>query len=99
MNATRMLAPKLARSVAPARRTLSVFDPLAAPVANMPNKISEYRKPFVANIELVGADNPTYLKGAEDKAQCVIAGVLVTFAMLQIGRGLYNMSNGVGKND
>ena len=94
-----MLVPKLARSVGPARRPFSVFDPLAGPVQRMPNKVEEWRKPFVANIELVGADNPTYLKGAEDKAQCVIAGVLVTFAMLQIGRGLYNMSNGVGKND
>lgn len=99
MNATRMLVPKLARSVGPARRPFSVFDPLAGPVQRMPNKVEEWRKPFQANIELVGADNPTYLKGSEDKAQVMIAGAIVSFGLIQIMRGLYNMSNGCGKNE
>ena len=31
----------------------------------MPNKISEYRTPYVQNLHLHGADNPTYLKGGQ----------------------------------
>mmetsp|Transcript_11541 Transcript_11541/g.37934 ORF Transcript_11541/g.37934 Transcript_11541/m.37934 type:complete len:115 (+) Transcript_11541:45-389(+) len=31
-------------------------------LVNLPNRVQEYRKPFVANAHLHGADNPTYLK-------------------------------------
>mmetsp|Transcript_19467 Transcript_19467/g.59991 ORF Transcript_19467/g.59991 Transcript_19467/m.59991 type:complete len:102 (+) Transcript_19467:60-365(+) len=100
MNAARMVArraPALARTSAP-RRPLSVLESMATPVSNMPNKISEYRKVFIKNPHLHGADDPTYLKGSEDKVQCLIGAALVGFAMLQVSRGLYCMANGVGKN-
>ena len=49
-------------------------------------------------LHLHGADNPTYLKGDGDKTQVAVGFALLGFALLQVTRGLYNMSNGVGKN-
>ena len=50
------VAPAVAR--APARSITMITNY----VNKMPNQVHEWRKPFQANIEKVGADNPTYLK-------------------------------------
>jgi len=70
----------------------------ARTVFNMPNKISEYRKPFVANPHLHGADNPTFLKaGQSDEMFLWIGAGACGFVLLMVGRGMYNMALGVGK--
>ena len=69
MNAARLAARAAPALRRPARRPLSVLDKLATPVTNMPNKIAEYRTPYVQGLHLHGADNPTYLKGPGDKAR------------------------------
>ena len=99
MNATRMLARVAARNAAPARRPFSVLENMAAPVSNMPNTIADKRKIFTMNPELVGADNPTYLKGGEAMTCVYVATFLATMGGAQILRGLWNMSHGTGKND
>ena len=49
-------------------------------------------------VAFVGADNPTYLKQDGD-AMYLYGGIACQgFLMLQLLRGLYNMSNGVGKS-
>jgi hypothetical protein len=99
MNAARLAARAAPALRRPARRPLSVLEKLATPVTNMPNKIAEYRTPYVQGLHLHGADNPTYLKGPGDKAQAAVGAALLAFGFIQVGRGLYNMANGVGKND
>ena len=51
-----------------------------------------FRVPFV------GADNPTYLKGDGDAMFFYAGAAFQGFLVLQLARGLYNMSNGVGKS-
>ena len=98
MNAARLAAARAAPALRRPARSFTVLETMARPVADMPNKISEYRTPYVQNLHLHGADNPTYLKGDGDKTQVAVGFALLGFALLQVTRGLYNMSNGVGKN-
>mmetsp|Transcript_19213 Transcript_19213/g.24931 ORF Transcript_19213/g.24931 Transcript_19213/m.24931 type:complete len:92 (-) Transcript_19213:306-581(-) len=65
-----------------------------------PNRIAEYRKPFVANPHLHGADNPTYLKkGKVDEYLCYAGAGLCGTALLLFGHGLYSMMLGINKLD
>ena len=50
-----------------------------------------------------GADNPTYLKdpngcGIGDDKTFMLMNAFQIFLLMQLGRGLYNMANGVGKS-
>ena len=99
MNAARIAAARAAPALRRPARSFTVLETMARPVANMPNKIAEYRTPYVQNLHLHGADNPTYLKGGQgDQTMFGVGIALVGFALVQVSRGLYNMSNGVGKN-
>ena len=99
MNAARLAATRAAPALRRPARSFTVLETMARPVADMPNKISEYRTPYVQNLHLHGADNPTYLKGGQgDKTMFGVGIALIGFALVQVSRGLYNMSNGVGKN-
>ena len=93
MNAARLAAARAAPALRRPARSFTVLETMARPVANMPNKIAEYRTPYVQNLHLHGADNPTYLKGDGDKTQVAVGFALLGFALLQVTRGLYNMSN------
>lgn len=53
---------------------------------------------FVYIFILSGAENPTYLKqGTEDKVTTGLAIGGLALGILCIGRGLYNMANGINK--
>ena len=65
MNAARLAAARAAPALRRPARSFTVLETMARPVANMPNKIAEYRTPYVQNLHLHGADNPTYLKGGQ----------------------------------
>ena len=49
-------------------------------------------------VAFVGADNPTYLKQDGDAMYLYAGAAFQGFLVLQLARGLYNMSNGVGKS-
>jgi len=67
-------------------------------VFTLPNRISEYRKPFVANPHLHGMDNPTYLKkGDVDEYIAVGAAGLCTLALGVSFYGIYSMALGINK--
>ena len=86
----RLAAARAAPALRRPARSFTVLETMARPVANMPNKIAEYRTPYVQNLHLHGADNPTYLKGDGDKTQVAVGFALLGFALLQVTRGLYN---------
>ena len=97
MNAARLAAARAAPALRRPARSFTVLETMARPVANMPNKIAEYRTPYVQNLHLHGADNPTYLKGDGDKTQVAVGFALLGFALLQVTRGLWRVMNGVGR--
>lgn len=68
-------------------------------LVNAPNNVPLKQKQFTANPHLHGAENPTYLKGDNDKLVCVAGAVLSGIGLIQLGRGFYNMSLGIGKNE
>mmetsp|Transcript_312 Transcript_312/g.823 ORF Transcript_312/g.823 Transcript_312/m.823 type:complete len:89 (+) Transcript_312:44-310(+) len=70
----------------------------ARTIFNIPNRIHEYRKPFVANPHLVGADNPTWLKlGKSDQYVFLFGVALSTTALIGVFSGIYMMATGKGK--
>eukprot|EP00935_MAST-01C_sp_MAST-1C-sp1_P000597 g597.t1 len=74
-------------------------------LVNKPNTVAQDRLPFVdpSKAHLHGADNPTYLKdpngcGIGDDKTFMLMNAFQIFLLMQLGRGLYNMANGVGKS-
>mmetsp|Transcript_12660 Transcript_12660/g.42273 ORF Transcript_12660/g.42273 Transcript_12660/m.42273 type:complete len:94 (+) Transcript_12660:58-339(+) len=66
-------------------------------VVNLPNRVQEYRQPFIANPHLHGAENPTYLKGPNDTANFLLGCFLCTSITIQFTVGVYNMALGINK--
>ena len=97
MNAARIAAARAAPALRRPARSFTVLETMARPVADMPNKISEYRTPYVQNLHLHGADNPTYLKKGGDKGVFALGIGLTTLCCLQMMRGMDNMKYGTGK--
>ena len=75
------------------------FMPGVEAMHKSPSKIEELRKVQNAGGTWLGADGPTYLKQGNDKAWAAGATLLCSFAVLQIGRGYWNMAHGKGKMD
>ena len=65
-------------------------------MANMPNKIAEYRTPYVQNLHLHGADNPTYFKGEGDKTQVAVGFCAAGLRAAPGDARLANVVRGVG---
>mmetsp|Transcript_11542 Transcript_11542/g.37937 ORF Transcript_11542/g.37937 Transcript_11542/m.37937 type:complete len:81 (+) Transcript_11542:45-287(+) len=67
-------------------------------LVNLPNRVQEYRKPFVANAHLHGADNPTYLKKGKVDEYIAWGGLaLCTTALTMVAFGIKNMALGINK--
>ncbi|EQC28552.1 hypothetical protein SDRG_13630 [Saprolegnia diclina VS20] len=64
-----------------------------------PSRVRELQARFNAHPNLHGAENPTYTKGANDKAVNTAAAVLFGLGMAQTLRGWWNMSWGQGKKE
>ncbi|KAF0686559.1 Aste57867_21653 [Aphanomyces stellatus] len=62
-----------------------------------PNEVKAMQALFNKNPHLVGAENPTFLKGNNDKNIFYATIGLVSFGGVQVLRGFWNMSWGVGK--
>eukprot|EP00519_Triparma_laevis_P014022 CAMPEP_0182490812 /NCGR_PEP_ID=MMETSP1321-20130603/534_1 /TAXON_ID=91990 /ORGANISM="Bolidomonas sp., Strain RCC1657" /LENGTH=85 /DNA_ID=CAMNT_0024693051 /DNA_START=43 /DNA_END=300 /DNA_ORIENTATION=+ len=63
------------------------------------SKIEEVRKLQNAGGVTQGAPNPTYLKQSGDMATFAFGMGLITFAMLKLSNGYWNMAHGTGKLD
>ncbi|CAK4079243.1 unnamed protein product [Aphanomyces euteiches] len=64
-----------------------------------PNRVKDMQALFNKNPHLVGAENPTFLKGQNDQAVFFASIALASFGGLQVLRGFWNMSWGVGKKE
>lgn len=93
MNAARIAAARAAPALRRPARSFTVLETMARPVADMPNKISEYRTPYVQNLHLHGADNPTYLKAKTDMPVTAICYGVAGLASLLIFMGANNAAS------
>ncbi|GMI10745.1 hypothetical protein TrLO_g9037 [Triparma laevis f. longispina] len=63
------------------------------------SKVEEMRKIHNAGGVTQGAPNPTYLKQNGDMASFAVGMGLITFALLKLSNGYWNMAHGTGKLD
>jgi hypothetical protein len=64
-----------------------------------PSRIRDMQTQFNKFPHLHGAENPTYLKGSNDKAINMLAGALFAIGTFEVMHGFWKMAWGIGKKE